>query len=63
VILTETDYPIDLGEALRLEPVNESVKQELKKVESLLLQTKSKQSAVGIPCVMYMWSQAEVGCT
>ena len=61
MIPTEVDWPIDLKEALKLEPANESVKQELKKVESLLLQTKSKQSAVGIPCVMYM-CQAEVEC-
>jgi hypothetical protein len=61
VISTDIDWPLDLKKALGLEPTNESVKQELKKVESLLLQTKSKQSTVGIRGVMYM-CQAEVQC-
>jgi len=46
--LISTDWPIDLKEALRLEPANESVQQELKTVENLLLQAKYKQSIVSL---------------
>ena len=53
MILTEADWSIDLREALRLEPTNESVKQELKKTENLLIQTQSKQNTVSISCIKY----------
>jgi hypothetical protein len=53
---------IDLKDALRLEPPNDSVKQELKKVQNLLLQAKSKQSAVSISFTSYI-ILIDVDCT
>lgn len=44
-----TNHCLDLKDALKLEPKNESVKEELKKVDNLVLKAKTKQGKVSYP--------------
>ena len=51
------DHGADFKEAHRLEPTNDSVSQELKKIDELLLKSKTKLPIVS-PCVRHNRQQA-----
>lgn len=48
MISTTNDFLVDLNDALKLEPMNDAVKQDLKKVEGLLSKGTAKQATVSI---------------